>query len=131
MLMNCSQCNIECRRFGKHRNGLQRFQCPVCRKTYTEDHARLFGAMMVAEEKALLGAIATAISFRPRRHYRATTWPACVAMPGGFLTMSSPRVQRGPEGVPLNKPCVQIVHCLVVNCYRPQPFHAARANRSI
>src|SRR5271165_1839510 len=35
-------------------NGLQRFRCPRCGKTYTEDHARLFGAMTVPEDKALL-----------------------------------------------------------------------------
>src|SRR5271166_4366017 len=35
-------------------NGLQRFRCPRCGKTYTEDHARLFGAMIVPEDKALL-----------------------------------------------------------------------------
>jgi transposase-like protein/IS1 family transposase len=52
--MNCQSCHIECRKFGKHRNGLQRLRCPQCGKTYTEDHARLFGAMIVPEDKALL-----------------------------------------------------------------------------
>ena len=52
--MNCQTCNIECKRFGKHRNGLQRFRCPQCGKTYTEDHIRLFAPMTVDEEKALL-----------------------------------------------------------------------------
>ncbi len=52
--MKCESCNIECRRFGKHRNGLQRFRCAQCGRTYTEDHQRLFGAMTVPEDKALL-----------------------------------------------------------------------------
>ena len=52
--MNCQACNIECKKFGKHRNGLQRFRCPQCGKTYTEDHARLFAPMIVPEDKALL-----------------------------------------------------------------------------
>ena len=52
--MNCQACNIECRKFGKHRNGLQRFHCLQCGKTYTEDHARLFAPMTVPEDKALL-----------------------------------------------------------------------------
>jgi transposase-like protein/IS1 family transposase len=52
--MNCQACNIKCRKYGKHPNGLQRFKCPVCRKNYTEDHTRLFGSMIVAEDKALL-----------------------------------------------------------------------------
>ena len=52
--MNCQECNIGCKKFGKHRNGLQRFRCPQCGKTYTEDHARLFAPMIVPEDKALL-----------------------------------------------------------------------------
>src|SRR5437588_32221 len=52
--MNCSSCNIECVRFGKHRNGLQRFRCSQCRKTFTESHERLFAPMIVPEDKALL-----------------------------------------------------------------------------
>jgi transposase-like protein len=52
--MNCKECSIECRKFGKHRNGLQRFRCPQCGKTYTESHARLFGPMIVPEDKGLL-----------------------------------------------------------------------------
>src|SRR5579864_7280156 len=52
--MLCQQCSCECSRFGKHRNGLQRFRCGSCRKTYTEDHARLFGPMTAPQDKALL-----------------------------------------------------------------------------
>ncbi len=52
--MNCQACNVECRKFGKHRNGLQRFRCPLCGKTYTEEHERLFAPMTVPEDKALL-----------------------------------------------------------------------------
>src|SRR5438445_4191998 len=55
-IMNCPQCELGCRKFGKHRNGLQRFRCPKCSKTYTEDHSRLLGAMTVPEDKALLAA---------------------------------------------------------------------------
>jgi len=52
--MNCQTCNRKCKKCGKHRNGLQRFHCTQCGKTYTEDHARLFAPMIVPEEKALL-----------------------------------------------------------------------------
>jgi len=52
--MNCQTCNRRCKKCGKHRNGLQRFRCAPCGKTYTEDHARLFAPMIVPEEKALL-----------------------------------------------------------------------------
>lgn len=54
MSMKCQNCQIECRRFGKHRNGLQRFRCGQCGRTYTEQHERLFGDMTVPEDKALL-----------------------------------------------------------------------------
>ena len=52
--MNCPQCRVRCKRFGKHRNGLQRYRCNHCRKTYTEEHKRPFGAMTVPVEKAVL-----------------------------------------------------------------------------
>jgi len=52
--MNCPTCNRECRKYGKHRNGLRRFRCAQCGRTYTEDHVRLFAPMTVPEDKALL-----------------------------------------------------------------------------
>src|SRR5689334_3567861 len=50
----CAACGLTAQRFGRHRNGLRRFRCGRCRKTFTELHARLFGAMTVPEDKALL-----------------------------------------------------------------------------
>ena len=41
-------------KFGKQRNGLRRFRCGQCGKTYTEGRTGLFGSMTVAEDKALL-----------------------------------------------------------------------------
>jgi transposase-like protein/IS1 family transposase len=52
--MICPKCNIECRRFGKHRNGLQRFRCADCGKTYTEEHDKPLDDMRVPMEKAVL-----------------------------------------------------------------------------
>jgi transposase-like protein/IS1 family transposase len=52
--MTCPDCKIECHRFGKHRNGLQRFRCPKCKKTFTEPHTRTLGEMYTSWEKALL-----------------------------------------------------------------------------
>lgn len=52
--MTCTECGTECRRFGKHRNGLQRFRCADCCKTYTEAHAKPLGEMTVPMEKAIL-----------------------------------------------------------------------------
>src|SRR5580658_6076961 len=52
--MTCHNCRIEARRFGKHRNGLQRFQCSQCGKTYTEAHERPMEGMTIPREKALM-----------------------------------------------------------------------------
>ena len=52
--MICTECETKCRRFGKHRNGLQRFRCADCGKTYTEAHAKPLGEMTVPMEKAVL-----------------------------------------------------------------------------
>ena len=35
--MTCHNCNSLCKRFGKHRNGLQRFRCKQCGRTLTEE----------------------------------------------------------------------------------------------
>ncbi len=40
--MTCGACGVSCKRFGKHRNGLQRFRCVPCGKTYTEEHKPSF-----------------------------------------------------------------------------------------
>lgn len=34
--MTCHTCETQCRRFGKNRNGSQRFRCNTCRKTFSE-----------------------------------------------------------------------------------------------
>ncbi|HJR61507.1 MAG TPA: IS1 family transposase [Vicinamibacterales bacterium] len=47
-------CERHCGRYGKHRNGAQRFRCALCGKTFTEAHQRLLGSMTVDEDKALL-----------------------------------------------------------------------------
>src|SRR5690242_8522122 len=43
--MTCHNCITRCKKFGKHRNGLQRFRCVQCRKTFTEDHATPLAGM--------------------------------------------------------------------------------------
>ena len=52
--MTCKDCDVKCQRFGKHRNGLQRFRCPLCKATFTEAHRLTLGEMYISEEKALL-----------------------------------------------------------------------------
>jgi transposase-like protein/IS1 family transposase len=52
--VTCHNCNTACKRSGKHRNGLQRYSCKQCRKTFTEDHAQPLGDMRLPMEKATL-----------------------------------------------------------------------------
>jgi len=50
--VTCHNCQSICNRFGKHRNGLQRYRCNQCRKTFTEDHTRPLADMRLPMEKA-------------------------------------------------------------------------------
>lgn len=50
--MTCHNCNTLCKKFGKHRNGLQRYRCNQCRQTFTEDHATPLGDMRIPLAKA-------------------------------------------------------------------------------
>ena len=50
--MTCHSCNVQCKRFGKHRNGLQRFRCSQCQKTFTEDHDAPLGDMRLPLDRA-------------------------------------------------------------------------------
>jgi transposase-like protein/IS1 family transposase len=52
--MTCKACDVDCQRFGQHRNGLQRFRCPNCKKTYTEPHRKTLGEMYIPEDKMLM-----------------------------------------------------------------------------
>src|ERR1051326_3333985 len=40
--LNCPICDSASKRFGRHRNGLRRFRCLSCGKTFTEEHVRSF-----------------------------------------------------------------------------------------
>jgi transposase-like protein/IS1 family transposase len=50
----CEACGVDCQRFGKHRNGLRRFRCLGCKKTYTEAHKRVLDTMYISESKAVM-----------------------------------------------------------------------------
>jgi transposase-like protein/IS1 family transposase len=52
--VTCHNCQTTCNRFGKHRNGLQRYRCSQCRKTFTEDHTRPLDEMRLKMDQALL-----------------------------------------------------------------------------
>ncbi len=51
--MDCPECNTQAKKFGKDRNGLQRFRCSECKKTFLEPHKRPLGKMRLPLEKAV------------------------------------------------------------------------------
>jgi transposase-like protein/IS1 family transposase len=51
--MKCQACGSEAKKFGKDRNGHQRFRCLSCKKTFIEAYERPLGNMRLSEEKAL------------------------------------------------------------------------------
>jgi transposase-like protein/IS1 family transposase len=51
--VTCHNCRTACKRFGKHRNGLQRFRCNQCQKTYTEEHERPLDEMRLPLDRAV------------------------------------------------------------------------------
>jgi transposase-like protein/IS1 family transposase len=51
--MQCPACQNEARKFGKDRDGNQRFQCLTCRKTFADRPARPLGDMRIDMDKAL------------------------------------------------------------------------------
>jgi transposase-like protein/IS1 family transposase len=52
--MLCAACQTECKKFGRTREGHQRFRCRTCRKTYSERPERPLGDMRLDKERALL-----------------------------------------------------------------------------
>ena len=52
--MTCHNCQTECKRFGKTRQGHQRFRCRTCSKTFSESQPRPLGDMRLSLDRALL-----------------------------------------------------------------------------
>ncbi len=52
--MQCPTCQSEARKFGRDRDGNQRYQCQACRKTFSDRPARPLGAMRLDLDKALV-----------------------------------------------------------------------------
>jgi transposase-like protein len=50
--VTCHNCRTECQRFGKQRNGLQRFRCRQCSKTFTEPHDNALDGMYTSVDQA-------------------------------------------------------------------------------
>jgi transposase-like protein/IS1 family transposase len=53
----CPQCGVASKRFGRHRNGLQRYRCLECRRTFTEDHTAAFRVEDYLKDKRGLAAL--------------------------------------------------------------------------
>jgi transposase-like protein/IS1 family transposase len=51
--MTCHNCQATCKRFGRHRNGLQRFRCRKCGKTLTEAHEKPLDEMRLPPDRAV------------------------------------------------------------------------------
>ena len=88
--MTCHNCQAACKRFGRHRNGLQRFRCKQCNRTYTEDHERPLDAMRTPLDRALnaLQLLLEGMSVRSVERvtgiyrntiFRCSSWPGNVA----------------------------------------------------
>src|SRR5947209_15421916 len=52
--MQCSSCQGNARKFGKNRNGTQRYQCTSCGSTFTPVADRPLGAMRLDPTKAIM-----------------------------------------------------------------------------
>ena len=52
--MRCPSCQNEARKFGKNRNGSQRYQCTECKTTFTPVDDRPLGAMRLDPAKAIM-----------------------------------------------------------------------------
>lgn len=52
--MFCPVCTCECRKFGKNRNGSQRFRCDVCEKTFTDAATQPTDRRKLDAEKAVM-----------------------------------------------------------------------------
>ena len=51
--MVCHKCELQTKKFGKDRKGVQRFRCNGCKKTFSELQDRPLGTMRLPMEKAL------------------------------------------------------------------------------
>jgi transposase-like protein len=51
--LTCHKCRSKCRRFGKHRNGLQRYQCVQCLTTLTAPKSNDLDGMYLPFDKAV------------------------------------------------------------------------------
>lgn len=52
--MLCPKCQVVSGRFGKNRNGTQRFRCSKCKFTFSDEAAKPFGDSRIPLDKAML-----------------------------------------------------------------------------
>src|SRR5436305_16835 len=51
--MRCPTCRNDARKFGRDRDGNQRYQCATCRKTFSDRPVKPLGSMRLDLDKAL------------------------------------------------------------------------------
>src|SRR6266849_8831452 len=52
--MECPFCHGQTRRFGRNRNGSQRYRCDACKATFTDESTRPRDGRRVAEDRMIL-----------------------------------------------------------------------------
>jgi transposase-like protein/IS1 family transposase len=52
-IMNCEICDKPAQKYGKDRNGIQRFRCLTCKKSFLASHEKPLGDMRLSIDKAL------------------------------------------------------------------------------
>jgi len=52
--MLCSICHESTRRFGKNRNGSQRYRCDTCKKTFTDESTRPTDRRCLSQDKLVI-----------------------------------------------------------------------------
>src|ERR1041385_4430109 len=52
--MLCTNCRMRCHKAGRHKNQLQRYRCPACKRRFIEPQHKPLGNMCVPMDKALL-----------------------------------------------------------------------------
>jgi transposase-like protein/IS1 family transposase len=104
--MNCPTCQNEARKFGKDREGNQRFQCMTCRKTFADRPARLLGEMRIDIDKAItcLHHLVEGVSVRATMRLTGTNRNTIL----GLLALIGERCERLLEGRIKNIPVVDV-----------------------
>ena len=104
--MLCPTCQAESRKFGKDRDGNQRFQCQACKKTFSDRAPNPLGAMRLDTDKAVLclRLLVEGNSIRSTMRISGVNRTTVI----GLLLLVGGRCERLLEGRILNLPVVDV-----------------------